>query len=560
MITPRLSLTPSSGMMAFIMGGPFLLDLPFEARSKIYSYLGLIRSCPIDITLDLVTFDPGLSLDLGYGSGWECRHHMKIHGSCNHGRNRVQECACQELPTSLLYLHRDITAEVIDIFYSRNEFVLRAHTGVDLTCLKSMGVRALAAMTSLLVRLNSWPCPRGHASLSLDGSKCATCQKPVSACDPTLDSSDEAGQDVIQKWHEACKHMSTGITPGKLKLTFICDVANFESATNIIQALSMLPTLKECSIRLGRKNNHELQAFSRTTSALMINAVQPRTSFPFNHLPPELRLRILSFTDLVSQDVCHKNFNRLVIRNGKLLKSNAINANAMLCCSVCTNTGIDCCCPSLYAASSASCRCRIIPFELFLVSKQMYNHATEVLYSQNIFEFKQDAEETFAFLNDIPRTSLKQIRQVEFSFLVGPPVTMKACFTAKSWRRLMRFIKIHFNIPRLSFRITIDAYDTCLWNDEENEEENRYVYDMYCDIVRGLRILDGLEDVRFELDWLTDLAPFLEWEVLGERAKERLPEDPQSRPFRNFERHNRIPIWYNLKSNTSGIDEIVEAA
>lgn len=542
------------------MGGPFLLDLPFEARSKIYNFLGLVRSCPIDMTLNPVTFDSGRSLDLGYGNSWECRHHMKIHGSCVHGRDRVQECACQELPTSLLYLHQTITAEVINIFYSQNEFVLRAHTGADLTCLKSLGVRALAAMTSLLVRLNSWPCPRGHAILSWDSSKCATCEKPVSACDPILDSSDEAGKDLIQGWHEACRHMSTGITPGKLRLTFICDVANLESATKVTEALVMLPRLKDCNIRLGRKKNLELELLSRTTSALMTNTVQPKSSFPFNRLPPELGLRILSFTDLVSQEPYHKFFNRVVINYGRLLNSNTFNAKATLCCSACEDTGKDCCCPSLYASYSSSCRCRIIPFELFLVSKQMYSDASEVFYSQNIFEFKQDVEEMFAFLNGIPRPALKQIRQVGFSFTVGGPLALRGGFTTKSWQKLMRFMKAHFNIPRLSFRITINAYDACFWKDREDEEENRHVYEMYCDIVRGLRSLDGLEDVGFELDWLTGLAPFLEWEVLGEKAKGRLPENPLSEPLRNLKGRHRIPIWYNLKSKTSGINDFVDAA
>jgi hypothetical protein len=79
----------------------------------------------------------------------------------------------------------------------------------------------------------------------------------------------------------------------------------------------------------------------------------------------------------------HKDCEVLRIVEGKL-GSGRGHARIDTCCSKFRPR----CCPKLFAAYSVSCVCRMLPLELFSVSKQMYEDASQVFHSNNCFEFQ----------------------------------------------------------------------------------------------------------------------------------------------------------------------------
>src|SRR5262249_40196883 len=155
------------------------------------------------------------------------------------------------------------------------------------------------------------------------------------------------------------------------------------SGSQVMKAFAALPVLKECTIRLGRRRNNDLRSLARDTSLRMTRAFVPKPHFPYERLPQELRLRILDFTHLRAHGAYHDRYKPLRIEQSKLVKGNVIHVHRPICCSKCTETFADCCCPTTRASYSASCECRLLPFDLFLVSKQMYQDALITFYSNN---------------------------------------------------------------------------------------------------------------------------------------------------------------------------------
>jgi hypothetical protein len=107
----------------------------------------------------------------------------------------------------------------------------------------------------------------------------------------------------------------------------------------------------------------------------------------------------------------------------------------------------------------------------------------------------------------------------------------------------MAYINDKPEIKRLSIVVNaLSAYDICLWRDHSpNEEDNHFIYDVFCEIANGLRTLRQLKDVQFQLGWFRDLAPFLRWDILGEKSGHGRPEVIEVERWRQ----DRLPIWYN---------------
>lgn len=138
-------------------------------------------------------------------------------------------------------------------------------------------------------------------------------------------------------------------------------------------------------------------------------------TFPFEHLPRELCLRIIGFTDIAPLNYDIPIGDQLGVEAPDLWFSDD-GPSPKDCCRRCTETTKDCCCPSRRAAYSKACTCRRIPLELALVNKQFYHDVTEVLFSQNIFQFSQDPEKTVSFFRHLPSRSLRLVRRVKFQF------------------------------------------------------------------------------------------------------------------------------------------------
>jgi hypothetical protein len=236
-------------------------------------------------------------------------------------------------------------------------------------------------------------------------------------------------------------------------------------------------------------------------------------TFPFERLPLELRLRIIGFTDIAPLNYNIPVGDQLGVEAPDLWFSDD-GPSPKHCCRRCTETTKDCCCPSRRAAYSKGCTCRRIPLELALVNKLFYHDVTEVLFSQNIFQFGQDPEKTISFFRHLPSRSLRLIRRVEYQFSEDEVECWQGSHYGPKWRDLITYLKNNLDLPSLSIIVSFDTWE--LATDNEHEEINRSIYDIYRQVTKALRMLDGACSVRFALCTFIALEPLMENAVMGE--------------------------------------------
>ncbi len=133
-----------------------LLDLPLSVRQEIYAFCDLVRTCP------MVFHEPKRYLGEAYKECPDSRlgkysYAKRLREATDTGE-LAPCCWCPRLPFELLLVFKSIYKEVSHMLYSQNKFILNRFTGADLAPLLSLASTDLASMTSLLVRLNNWPC------------------------------------------------------------------------------------------------------------------------------------------------------------------------------------------------------------------------------------------------------------------------------------------------------------------------------------------------------------------------------------------------------------------
>jgi hypothetical protein len=517
------------------------LDLPLLVRLKIYSYSGWLRPCPIELVpVETQPVAPG-----SYPAEQpDCLYRQRKAGHERSRNSSQPDCICPKLPTQLLFVSRAIHADAFLVFHSQNKFVLRAHAANNLTRLRELNIRALSMINSLLIRLKCWPCLRGHEETQINSDdnslNCINCRTPMVAGAPTLSSSDQTGQDTIREWDTLCRYLSLAISPGQLRFTLICDVADLDTGKQVIEPLLRLPTLKQCTIRLGRQRKYELTALARETSLRMMGSpILEPGKFPFGSLPKELRLYILGFTHLGQQGSYADRHSHLRIVRSKL-RYQRIGSFWQACCRHCTETLIDCCCPSARSAHSRGCDCRLIPFEVFLVNRPFRQDAMEVLFTQNCFEFVQGPEECIFFFSRLPKGALNYIRRLRFQVSEDEVEHWDEWDCSGKWDRLVKFVKDNIELSVLSIVITFKTRDLGLLR---RHEKTRFIYDVYCQVTRTMRILGGVYDICFELGWFIGLEPLMAKAVVGDKYRHRHAET--NIPIRDRNRRKfKIPAWY----------------
>lgn len=163
-----------------------------------------------------------------------------------------------------------MSGDVLSVLTGYNRFVLRAHKAQELKLLQGMKHNALASMKHLVIRLNCWPCPRGHipdqANCYTDNDTCSKCNSTLSHGDPVLGLSKPESRELLEGWRVICKNLSAAVPAGQLTMPFVCDTDNLDTAKNVVQPLLTLPKLRNCAIRLGRRPNLDLSALAESTS------------------------------------------------------------------------------------------------------------------------------------------------------------------------------------------------------------------------------------------------------------------------------------------------------
>jgi hypothetical protein len=193
---------------------------------------------------------------------------------------------------ALMCICRIVHAETSLLFYSTNRFVIRYRRAGDLGNLRILQPKLLLALTYLTVQLNVANASRKrHAPTNCPSSD-----------DKMLRADCSSAQILLSEWETTADYLSRHIKADALDFGLVCDVADVETAQRIVAPLYRLPTLAGCHIRLGPKPSHDvrLQQIARD-AGLKAEGRRVTNEFSgFSRLPPELRLRILEYTDLVA--------------------------------------------------------------------------------------------------------------------------------------------------------------------------------------------------------------------------------------------------------------------
>lgn len=261
-----------------------LLDLPFHIRRRIYIAVGLVSSAEIDI----------LSLHL-------CFSRTADFSFCS---TPVWQTTFAELRSSLnLFLvSRAIHTETSLLFFSSNRFHFRpsrdnARPSFRLLC--SFMQSAHGQLCSLVVNLNSSQSACTCETWTWSGGV----QKPSATSTQALDQSISADTEFIKEWLMATSELGPLVPSGRLELSLVCDSASVETAALVASSLKHFPTLSQCHLRLCQEPHAEIQQIAREAALLATGQLStaPRAAhFPMMDLPTELRLHILSYTDLVT--------------------------------------------------------------------------------------------------------------------------------------------------------------------------------------------------------------------------------------------------------------------
>ncbi|VUC38050.1 unnamed protein product [Clonostachys rosea] len=514
------------------------LSLPYHVRKRIYVFADLVRDCPISIVLPaLETISPTTSSPpgfppappgvpppnaLGPNLGAECRFRMLQRGQDRSVFASYAECICPEIPRQLLRISKALHTEISEIIYGENKFVIRAQKVEDLGVFNIISDAAVSQLRWLMIRLNSWPCYRGHSSLMpVAPPRCKTCSASIDTADPELIDGQAQSKAMIQGWASLCNRLASCVPPGRLELEFVCDVGDMRSAEQIIKPLDSLPRLKKCAIRLGRRRNHGLETLARSTSLRLTaqynhHAELGSSHFPFFRLPQEIRRHILALTDLDPSNVNGEHRHSFTIKVGKWDPSNDCYSVVpkRICCHHCSFTKRDCSCTSDYASYSPGCQCRVLPLNLFLVSRQMYAEAADVLYTANIFTFVGPFEETLRCLQALQSTTLSSFRRIRFLF--DADQSFRYYRHEEAWACLLSFIAEKFDLS--SLLVTIDtSRDTlqCM----QSDYEEWILHDLYKAYISAVTLaksmLPGLHGFHVFLGAFFDLEPVLERFVMG---------------------------------------------
>ncbi|VUC23554.1 unnamed protein product [Clonostachys rosea] len=513
--------------MASMRPPPSLLSLPSHVRKRIYYFADLTRDCPIVIippSQAVTRSTPNRDqVETNLDSGLRCNFASRKGGRGLHMPHESVECECPKIPKQLLLINKALHQEIRDTLYGDNQFVVRAHRPEDLEVLQMLPDDALRAMNHLLIRLNSWPCYRGHSSELVfkmtSTSKCSTCEAPVSKSDPEIVAGRDQSEQMMEKWTNLCHRLASCLVAGRLNLELICDVGDLATAQQFVDPLQDLPKLKSCAIRLGRQRDTHLLSLARSTVSQPVGEESP---FPFLRLPQEVRLQVFEYTNLGSHGSFKSKWDDITVKHGKFdqgYSGRSVNYRRT-CCLDCSFTKMDCICPLNYSSVSPTCTCRDLPLGLLSVNRQIKMEAAQVLFSKNMFSFEGPFTDTLKMLRSLSPASLKFFRRIRFR--LEPGQIFKWRQNKQSWTNLISFIGKNFDTSRLLivFDTTVDR-QSCREHDHEQTIMNT-VYDGYVFFTQQIKAhVSGLLDFHVTLGVFHYLEKIFEKHILGQQYDSR---------------------------------------
>jgi hypothetical protein len=342
------------------------LELPASIRLQIYYEAGLVS---------------GKTIHLNY---WGSRKQESTSQARN---NTWWDAHLSALPLNLFAVCHSVHNELRKVLYGENRLVVSRKAPRGLRVLERLGTSTLREIRFLVIRVNVSSCEsrccgaRGHRC----GNNWHRCLSPSSHDLPLSSNIDQL---VIAQWQRLCTQLASSVQPGNLALYVTCDCADVTTAQMIAEKLRLLPALRDCGLRLAIQAAEDIKAVTKDTAMYLTHSSPPPPPLPFRflNLPKEIQLHILAYTGLVpcAEIVCTQKQLHCWIScrsRGTIATSPGIDTALLKCfCSAAHSAfSLRCCCVSLTS-----------PFAMFLVSREVRDHAMEVFYGQNSFSVSME--------------------------------------------------------------------------------------------------------------------------------------------------------------------------
>ena len=466
-----------------------LLDLPKPLRERIYRECGLTRPCLINVMTETVRQSLITQAGLDHSSG--CFHLVRRRLLVLPRLVPGVPCVHASIPQQLLLVCRLLYDEILPILYGENKFQFQRRNKDDdkwrFNWMIGFGLLAMACFTNLHFGFGDFP----HKDAK---------QIPNHGV-------------FLADWRAFCHRLAGVMKPHQLKISLVCGVSDAATAKLIVTPLTYLPTLKDCSLSLSSTPDAELMLIAETVGRYAMSVRDPArhhrfniprrrpAGFPWERLPPEIRISILSHTDLVVRWVSTQMSDR-----GLVIKSERLSFGYG-CCEACTDALEDCCCPRRRSAFSLRCVCMRIPWALFLVSRAMYEEASAVFYGRNRLIFAGDPIQTINMLERLSDAARRKIRMMEIKLYDSRMQDWED--DEEDWYRLITLVKDHLDLSRLW--LTINA----AWDRAGDIKTRWWLPTTYRRVIKPMRSLKGL--ARFHVLFSADPAyeSVAEKEVMG---------------------------------------------
>lgn len=437
--------------------GTSFLDLPYPLRRRIYLLAGLVRFCPINFNQEGLNF-------------YKYRGKHSLKNACfykarqfygrDFGEDFIYSCSCTPLPISLLYVSRVISDEVSSILYSQNKFTISRSDSWGLRPLRNLSSKALQLLQSLTIRLNNCSCVFDYEWFTTPAvHPCPPLCQSHGRHDRPLGNIARQDRAVLDEWQNLVNILTANVHFRSLRLSFVCDTRDFQTAQIVIESLSYLPPLRDCSIRLRQNPDWPTYCLARSTNLQLIGQTsEEKLDQTDRHIPNEILEQILSYTELVAPFQIEWCPDRGLV--------------PFDCCKTCTDTLDCCCCSFYYAAYATSCSCWRLPLSLFLVCRKVHQIAMSVFYSYNEFVILPAGIKSrlyyprpspliqvpiIQFFERIPFKVFPYLRSITLAFPDFMPQSILSDRGGmKTWEHAIGVIAQRIDLPRFSLTVLIE--------------------------------------------------------------------------------------------------------
>ncbi|KAF2836751.1 hypothetical protein M501DRAFT_229063 [Patellaria atrata CBS 101060] len=387
------------------------LQLPAEIRQRILEKTGLIRSCPIN--LDRKNY-------LEYGQ--EYIPGLRSCGVC--AQEARNSCEAVPIPVQLFLVCKSLRLEAMDILYGGNKFLLE-HTSV-FNKLEGVPMEVLKRLANVQVRLF------------------ARYREETSEHDLQLD---------LWFWVNLSRWYAMKVRP---------HVLSFNA--------------EELDFVRESEDTFEKTSPSETTPRMTPKLLSPGdSSFPFQSLPTELQLEVLSHTGLTQ-----KNLSTEMDARGILLD---IDGRAyplpVKCCMWCSEDQLYCSCNRGEKWWSKTCVCPQFPNSLFEISRGMRDLALHTFYSKNQFFIRaQPAGQDEDHIQNV-RDTILNVKPENFRKIRKLCIDLSFAFvTRKGFQgeELKHVLSLAFERGHPSLEIKLLYYYPCRWKVFPDQMKGHFKY------------------------------------------------------------------------------------